>query len=597
MAIIDELVALLGYDIQGEGDLRKFNKSLDDLEKKALAVGAAMGRMAGIAGAAVVAGFTFLGKSVIDTSAKFESYAATLETIEGSAAGAEAALDWIANFAKTTPYEVDELTAAFVKLRSYGLDPMDGTMETIGDTASAMGKSLDQAVEAWADATTGEFERLKEFGIRAKQTGDQVTFFWTQNGQEQQRVVKKTSQDIQEFLNDVMGKKFAGAMIRQSKTWNGMMSNLGDSWVDLQRRIGDAGFFDAVKTKLGDVMDVVNEWATDGTIDKIASTLSAMFVAMVDAVGFFAERIGTHVTFIVENFDRLEPILKTVGAAFLWMIAKAFPMVAIFTLAGIALDDFLTYLEGGESVIGNFVDWLGSIIPMSDEVKTALAGLALAVGTGLAAAFVLNPMTMLGIGVRLVAGMAAMLAPLLLAGLTGLSTVVGTGFAAAFALLSNPVGWAIILAGVAAALVAFFWDDLKAMWDGLDFSWMGTAIGDGIINGIKAMAGAITGAIMATIPGAAALHDAGGLDGWLAQNGVSTATNGPQTPAGQAGASFGAGVIKPSDINSNNTTTVNAPVTVNATTNASPQAIGASVGNAIGNAVQKPARMQGGPAQ
>lgn len=591
MAIIDELVALLGYDIQGEGDLRKFNKSLDDLEKKAYAVGQAMGRMAGIAGAAVVAGFTFLGKSVLDTSAKFESYAATLETIEGSAAGAEKALDWIANFAKTTPYEVDELTAAFVKLRSYGLDPMDGTMTTIGDTASAMGKSLDQAVEAWADATTGEFERLKEFGIRAKQTGDEVTFFWTQNGQEQSRVVKKTSTEIQNFLNDVMGRKFAGAMIRQSKTWNGMMSNLGDSWVDLQRRIGDAGFFDAVKTKLGNVMDVVNEWATDGTIDKIASTLSAMFTGMVDAIGFFAERVGTHITFIVENFDRLEPILKVVGAAFLWMIAKAFPMVAIFTLAGIALDDFLTYLEGGESMIGNFVDWLGSIIPMSHEVKTALAGLALAVGTGLAAAFVLNPFAGTMIAVRLVAALAGFIAPLLIAGLTGLSTAVATGFTAAFALLSNPLGWAIILAGVAAALVAFFWDDLQKLWSGLDFSWMGQAIVDGIINGLKAGAAAVAAVAASLI----SVPEDGALAAALAQANGEVYSS-PANPF--AGPKVGADRIA-SDMttNSNNTTTVNAPVTINAQTNASPQSIGTAVGSAIGNAVQKPARMQGGPAQ
>lgn len=591
MAIIDELVALLGYDIQGEADLRKFNKSLDNLEKKAVAVGAAMGRMAGIAGAAVVAGFTFLGKSVLDTSAKFESYAATLETIEGSAAGAETALDWIANFAKTTPYEVDELTAAFVKLRSYGLDPMDGTMETIGDTASAMGKSLDQAVEAWADATTGEFERLKEFGIRAKQTGDQVTFFWTENGREQSKVIKKTSSDIQEFLNDVMGKKFAGAMVRQSKTWNGMMSNLGDSWVDLQRRIGDAGFFDAVKNKLADVLDTVNEWATDGTIDKIASTMSAIFTGMVDAVGFFAERIGTHVSFIVENFDRLEPILKIVGGAFLWMIAKAFPMVAIFTLAGIALDDFLTYLEGGESMIGNFVDWLGTIIPMTDEVKTALAGLALAVGTGLAAAFVLNPMTMLGIGVRLVAAIAAAIAPLLIAGLTGLSTAVVTGFTAAFALLSNPIGWAVILAGVAAALIAFFWDDLQKLWSQIDFSWMGQAIVDGIINGLKAGAAAVAAVAASLI----SVPEDGALAAALAQANGEVYSS-PANPF--AGPKVGADRIA-SDVttNSNNTTTVNAPVTVNATTNASPQSIGTTVGAAIGNAVQKPARMQGGPAQ
>lgn len=590
MAIIDELVALLGYDLEGEENLRKFNKSLDNLEKKAEAVGKAMGRMAGIAGAAVVAGFGFLGKSVLDTSAKFESYLATLETIEGSSAKAETALDWISDFAKTTPYEVDELTAAFIKLRSYGLDPMDGSMTILGDTASGMGKSIDQVVEAMADASTFQFERLRELGIVASQAGDEVTFSWVENGVSMRRTIAKTSSDVTKFLNEVWGKKFSGAMLRQSKTWNGMMSNLGDSWVEFQRKIGDAGFFDTVKNKLADVMDQVAKWADDGTIDRVAKTLSDMFTAVANAVGFFANRVGTHVSFIVENFDRLEPILKIVGGAFLWMVAKAFPMIAIFTLAGIALDDFLTYLEGGESFIGNFVDWLGTIIPMTDEVKTALAGLALAVGTGLAAAFVLNPMTMVGIGVRLVAGLAAAIAPLLLAGLTGLSGVVGTGFAAAFALLSNPVGWAIILAGVAAALIAFFWDDLQKLWSGLDFSWMGQAIVDGIINGLKAGAAAVAAvaASLITVP------EPGSLAAALSQaNGE--AYNSPANPF--AGPKSADRVAADVTSNSNNTTTVNAPVTINAQTNASPQSIGTTVGAAIGNAVQKPARMQGGPAQ
>ena len=35
-----------------------------------------------------------------------------------------------------------------------------------------MGKSLNQMIEAVADATTGEFERLKEFGIKARTHGE-----------------------------------------------------------------------------------------------------------------------------------------------------------------------------------------------------------------------------------------------------------------------------------------------------------------------------------------------------------------------------------------------------------------------------------------
>ena len=35
MAVIDELIAILGYKIQGQENLKKFGRGLDDAEKKA----------------------------------------------------------------------------------------------------------------------------------------------------------------------------------------------------------------------------------------------------------------------------------------------------------------------------------------------------------------------------------------------------------------------------------------------------------------------------------------------------------------------------------------------------------------------------------
>lgn len=371
MAIIDELVAVLGYDVRGEDQLRRFNKSLDGLQAKAEVVGRALGSMAAVAGAAVAAGMGFLGKSVLDTSAKFETYLATLETIEGSADKANKALDWISNFAQTTPYEVDELTAAFVKLRSYGLDPMDGSMTVLGDTAAGMGKSIDQVVEAIADASTFQFERLRELGLVASQAGDKVTFSWTENGKSMSKTINKTSAEVTQFISEVWDKKFGGAMIRQSKTWTGMMSNLGDSWTNFQRKIGEAGFFETVKNKLADLMDLIAKWQSDGTIDKIAQMLSGAFTTAADAIGWVVGRIGTHMAFLSEHFEAAKPWIIAVGVALGALFAWAFPVVAVFVAIGLALDDFLTFMEGGESVIGSFIDWIKQLPQLLADTASA----------------------------------------------------------------------------------------------------------------------------------------------------------------------------------------------------------------------------------
>lgn len=95
---------------------------------------------------------------------------------------------------------------------------------------------------------------------------------------------------------------------------------------------------------------------------------------------------------------------------------------------------------------------------MGAAVLAPLGFILTGVGAGLRLLF-----SGLGFGLR-VLGPLVDLVPMVLNGLTRLGPVIIRGLGAAFALLSNPIGWAIILAGVAAALVWYFWDDLKAIW-------------------------------------------------------------------------------------------------------------------------------------
>ena len=120
-----------------------------------------------MAGQQILHGFARLGhgaRGFVNTAQSFEKYQTILKTTEGSAQAAEKSMQWISEFAVKTPYELDETTDAFVRLRAYGLDPTNGLLQTLGDTSAAMGKPLMQAVEAIADAITGENERLKKFG-------------------------------------------------------------------------------------------------------------------------------------------------------------------------------------------------------------------------------------------------------------------------------------------------------------------------------------------------------------------------------------------------------------------------------------------------
>lgn len=395
MAIADELIALLGYELTGEDAARRYENSLKRIEKTAERVGAAIGTAIKVGTTVAAGALAFLGKSVISTSAQFETYQATLETIEGSADKARAALDWISKFAKTTPYDVAQVTASFVKLKAYGIDPIaNDALRILGDTGAAMGKTLDQAVEAFADASTGEFERLKEFGIKAKTEGDNVTFSWTKNGQELTKTVKKNATEIRAFLLDTMGDRFTGAMDRQSRTWAGMMSNLGDTWTAFQRKIGEAGFFDKVSERLRGLLATLDRLDADGSLDRWAKGFSAALGAIADVLWAVGERVVSVTGYMIENFEELKPYLIAIGGLIATLFVKAFPLISVFTLLALAVDDFVSYLQGGESIIGDFVQALSDFMSGNPEaVAKAFGAIATAVGALAGAAAVMGTFT------------------------------------------------------------------------------------------------------------------------------------------------------------------------------------------------------------
>ena len=228
-------------------ELGKLKKELDDVGDKAKKAGKdtkdslsgldaiaskVAPAIAGIFAADKVIGFA---KEVIAVTAEFQKLSAVLTNTLGSRSAAAGAMTRIQEFAAQTPFSVQELTASFVKLSNQGFTPTVAQLKRLGDLASSTGKGFDQLAEAIIDAQTGEFERLKEFGVRASKAGDQVTF--TFKGVQTQ--VKFTNEAIREYLvslGDLKG--VSGAMAAISGTLGGQISNLGDAWDSLLNTIG-----------------------------------------------------------------------------------------------------------------------------------------------------------------------------------------------------------------------------------------------------------------------------------------------------------------------------------------------------------------------
>lgn len=292
-----------------------------------------VGKLAPIAGGAITA-LTALGAAgaavtfgVLKTGVGFESLRARLKTVEGSAEGAKAAFSQIQEFTKATPFQLEEVTTAFVRLKSLGLDASKESMTSFGNLAAAQGKSIVDFIEAVADASTGEFERLKEFGIKAKTEGDNVSFVF----KGQTTTVKKESAAIQAYLKNLGETQFAGAMEDQMATTAGQLSNLQDSVSVFFDKVSQSGALDAFKGLLGDLAAKLQD--SDG----FAQTLSDGIVSAIERIREFIQ--GVTAEDIQQVLDELKGLAESVMDAIAGVVSAFQTLVEWSGSTGDALEN------------------------------------------------------------------------------------------------------------------------------------------------------------------------------------------------------------------------------------------------------------------
>ena len=313
--------------------LKRINKQVDRFESKSARGTRAASRMGGAmkaAGAAVLAiGFAKVVSGIVTTSAKFESLRASLKTVTGSLDGARVAMHQIEKFTATTPFQLDEVANSFIILKRMGIDTTAQSLKAFGNIAAANGKSFEQLSEAVADAMTGEFERLKEFGIKVKQENGK---FIASMGSTQLSV----SNSAEELVNSLKslgeeGGAYATGLADQAATMGGKFSNLQDNLASFAKGIGEGG----LNTALKEVLDTFNGlFQGSGQLaNKIGAGLGAAILTLVDRFKLIvktgkaifsglSEMVVDLIGNIKENFSNLPEmlsmggVLKKVNSAF-----------------------------------------------------------------------------------------------------------------------------------------------------------------------------------------------------------------------------------------------------------------------------------------
>ena len=269
------------------------NDNLKVLNATAKAFNSVLKQAAGLAGAYLgFRGIASAFKGLVNANKEFESLSGSLKTVTGSAQGAKEAFALIEQFAIDTPYQLDEVVEAFIRLKALGLDPSAAALTSYGNTASAFGKNILDFTDALSNAVMFNFKSLRSFGIQTKSETDSVKFIFQGVTTE----VAKNAKAIEGYLRSVGEVHFGGAMAEQMNTMGGIMSNIEDAFGKVARSIGEAGLNKAVK----EVLDRFNAMlgSTDSVAKSIGETLATAVRLAGKAFFFLAENIQPIITLL-----------------------------------------------------------------------------------------------------------------------------------------------------------------------------------------------------------------------------------------------------------------------------------------------------------
>lgn len=239
----------------GQNQINKWGRSINNAFTGAVKNAAKFTAAMGAAGAAM--GF----KEAFD----METYKAQLETATGSTEKAAELMKNAIAMANKTPFEGGELVEATAMLEAMGMDSKKW-LTYAGNMAGATGKDIMQATEAIIDAQAGEWERMKEFGIKGV--------------------------DNMDDLVQIMNKRFAGGMEKLAGTTKGLWSTVtGVTKNSLAKIVGimddgsvrQGSALDKVKQKISQLADTMTRWQNDGTIEAAAEKAATAVDKISDA--------------------------------------------------------------------------------------------------------------------------------------------------------------------------------------------------------------------------------------------------------------------------------------------------------------------------
>jgi len=237
-------------------ELRGLNKEFKDLQYRASSLTKSFLKLASIGGIVGGLGFGKVASDVIRVSASFEKLENMLTTLTGSSEEAREALDWIVDFGSLT-YGIDAVADAFVKLKSAGIDPTNGSLRALTEALMSYGKTAEDlklaaiAIQQMMGKGVVSMEELR--GQLAERIPDAIQIMASSLGLSQKEFEKLVSQGVIpakeaiEALIRGLQNKYGGAIEKFADDFDKLVMRMKSQWELLLRDVGVSGPYGATK--------------------------------------------------------------------------------------------------------------------------------------------------------------------------------------------------------------------------------------------------------------------------------------------------------------------------------------------------------------
>ncbi|WP_429103610.1 tape measure protein [Aeromonas hydrophila] len=252
-------------------------------------IGSLTGRLVALAGTWFgIQTLTTQLMAMFQTGDQAERLDVQLKAVMGSIAGGKEASAWIQDFAKNTPLQLSEVTQVFVRLKAFGIDPMNGAMQGIVDQAYKLGGGFEEVQgislalgQAWAKQKLQgeEILQLIERGVPVWQLLEQVTGKNTAELQKLSEAGKLGRDTISALMNEIAAQS-SGAAANNMSLLSGLISNAQDNLAKFYRMVAESGALDWLKNQLASLNREFDQMAQDGRLQAWAQRLSDGFITM-----------------------------------------------------------------------------------------------------------------------------------------------------------------------------------------------------------------------------------------------------------------------------------------------------------------------------